>query len=191
MKTILILLLAWLPSHAEIVSLTDAKGRSVWATILSGDGDSVRISKTDGKEFTLRLADLTEDSRKTVAAKIAGIEAAKPKGIIVSHVITKLVDGKFRYFFDIRNHEAKPWTGSATITLLNTQPGVKNGEAKFVSTKPTEPGLGTSVFFDARTGPASVHGEWSVAGFSYVIKDAAGKDESSGQGVLSLKTEGF
>jgi hypothetical protein len=195
---IAILFLATLLAEALQIPITDTQGRTIHVEVISMVGEKVAVSKTDGQRVEIPWNTLTKGSREAILEELDQRQAAKekaeadkPKGIIVTHLITKLVNGKFRYFFRIHNHDATAWTGSATITLLNTQPGVKNGEEKFVSAKPMGPGLASVVYFEARTGPAAVHGDWSVAGFSYEIKDGAGKLQSTGKGSLVPKTEGF
>lgn len=90
--------------------------------------------------------------------------------IVVTSQIVKHVDGKYRYFFDIRNKDTKPFEGSVSITLFTSE--LKNplaGET-FNTKAPIEPELGSSVYTDANTGPTSVHGANGMTKFKYVVK---------------------
>ncbi len=108
--------------------------------------------------------------------------------IDVTSQVVKKVDGKHRYFFDIRNNDIKDFEGSVTITLYNDLYKSSLGSGTFDTNKPIEPGLGTSVHFDINTGPTSVHGEAGITKFKFVVK----KDKqvvSEGEGYISSKYE--
>lgn len=117
------------------------------------------------------------------------LPAGKPFDVRVESVIVKAVGGKFRYFFDIRNHDGQPFAGEVKITLLNREPGVENGDDTFsAAANPIQPGVGRSVHMDAFTGPASVHGEACVAGFRFVAV-VDGKAVAKGTGEISERFE--
>lgn len=108
--------------------------------------------------------------------------------IIVTSQIVKKVDGKYRYFFDIRNKDTKDFEGSVSITVYNDLQSSALGGDTFKTNKPIEPKLGTSVYFDINTGPTSVHGENGITKFRYVVK----KDDqiiNEGEDVISSKLE--
>jgi len=63
MKTALLILCLTGLSHADPVTLTDLKGRSIEVTIVSRDESSVRVLQ-NGKTIQIRLADLNDASRK-------------------------------------------------------------------------------------------------------------------------------
>lgn len=113
---------------------------------------------------------------------------AEPFDIRVTSVIVKKVDGKFRYFFDLRNHDSKPFDGSVKITLKNTRPEITNGRETFDTKSPIQPSNGTSVFFDVNTGPRSIHGDSSVESFEFVatIKKQV---VAEGRGEITSKIE--
>ncbi len=108
--------------------------------------------------------------------------------IVVTSQIVKKVDGKYRYFFDIRNKDTKPFEGSVSIALFTSE--LKNpiaGDA-FNTTKAIEPELGTSVNTDANTGPQSVHGANGIIKFTYTVKK--GNDVvNTGEGTITDKFE--
>lgn len=175
------------------LEIVDNQGRKIDAEILSGNADAVIVKKPDGKEHRLAVKFLSAASRDAIAEELAKIEAAKPKGIVVSSVIIKRIKatslgGTFRYFFDIRNFGPEPFAGSIEITLNNSQKGVTNGKDIFTTTKPIEVRLGTAQFIDAYTGPREVHGDASVSGYTWkVVVD--GKQVGSGSGDISAKYE--
>lgn len=196
MKPLFLLLLACLAASAETMTLTDKKGREIKASVIAVWPDGVTLKKADGTEHVVDFSTLSDASveairKASIDASRKAEEASRPAGVSVSHLVTKLVGDKYRYFFMIRNNSPTPWTGKVEITLLNTQPGITNGVGKFESSKPMIQQGGSVVFFDAHTGPASVHGDWSVAGFSYVVKNQDDTEAPAIQGALGAKTEGF
>lgn len=133
----------------------------------------------------------SKDAQKSFeAGKKAGSgeSQAEKLNVIVESQIVKKVDGKYRYFFDIRNKDTKNFEGSVTITVYNNLQESSLGGDTFKTSKPIEPNLGTSVYFDIFTGPASVHGENGITKFKYVVK----KDDQTvneGEGTISTKLE--
>jgi hypothetical protein len=162
-------------------------GRAIEGEPIGLTSTSVKVKRKDGQIFDIPLSNLSEDTcslletrRKQLLADIEqkqqhakAAEIAKEFAkVAVTNTIVKKVGGKYRYFFDIRNHSDLPFTGSVRITLLNKMAGVSNGGNTFDATKPIQPGLGTFVFLDAYTGPESVHADASIARFNYEILDA-------------------
>ncbi len=117
------------------------------------------------------------------------LPAGEPFDLRVTSTIVKAVDGKFRYFFDIRNHDNRPFAGEVKITLLNREPGVENGDDTFSTAgNAIQPGVGRAVYIEAFTGPASVHGESCVARFTWLAV-VAGKIVAKGVGRIAEKYE--
>jgi len=87
--------------------------------------------------------------------------------IAVSSSIIKKVDGKHRYFFNIRNNDDKDFEGTVDIEVYNDDELL--GKESFKTTSSIGAGLGTSVYFDINTGPVSVHGEYGVTKFKYKV----------------------
>lgn len=112
---------------------------------------------------------------------------AQAHNIVVTSQVVKKVDGKYRYFFDIRNKDMKPFNGAVYIRLYNlqNQGGIYD---TFETTKGIEPNLGTSVYLDANTAPNPLHGEYSISNFKYEVK-VEGVTVTSGDGVISLNFE--
>ena len=108
------------------------------------------------------------------------------RAISVTSQIVKSVGGKHRYFFDIRNGELTPFTGSVRIELIG-RAGALGGET-FETRRPIQSGLGTSVFLDINTGPPSVHGEYGITSFRYQVWDH-GQTVASGTGAISSAFE--
>lgn len=115
-------------------------------------------------------------------------KAVKHMQITVTSQIVKKVGGKHRYFFDVRNHDKTPFTGSVTIELYNDKQEGALGQDTFNTTTPMQPALGTSVSLDIATGPTSVAGEYGITHFKYSVK--VGEDQvSAGSGKISEKYE--
>lgn len=107
--------------------------------------------------------------------------------VTVTSLNVKLVDGKYRYYFDVRNHDTRPFNGSATIGLYNNKQQTSVGpEETFDTTKPMEPTLGSMVYFDINTGPPSVHGEYGITHFKFTIK-VNNQQVNSGDGLIPDK----
>lgn len=124
------------------------------------------------------------------AGKKAGSEQAQAEkiNVVVESQIIKKVDGKYRYFFDIRNKDIKNFEGDVSITVYNGLQDSPLGGDTFKTNKAIEPNLGTSVYFDIFTGPTSVHGENGISKFKYVVKKD-GQTINEGEGVISSKVE--
>lgn len=114
---------------------------------------------------------------------------ARPMDIRVTSLIVKHVDGQYRYWFRIENEDDQPFRGEVEITLVNSHAPLTNGSETFATTKwAIERGGAQVVNFDAHTGPPSVHGGYSVAGYRFVAR-SAGQVVARGQGPISSDYE--
>jgi hypothetical protein len=156
------------------------KARDLWQEAAQMGLDTTALLLTLDEDFDFRSA-MTSPSGST------GV-TAKSFDIRVSSKTVKHVAGKHRYFFDIRNYDSKPFDGEVSITLVNNQPGITNGEESFQTTSPIPPNLGRSVFLEVNTGPVAVHGDSGVARFQFkaMLRD---RIVSSGEGVISEEYE--
>lgn len=112
----------------------------------------------------------------------------EPFNIEVTSQIVKKVDGKYRYFFDIRNKDTKSFDGKVTINLLKAN-GNKLGSTTIDEDKSIEPNLGIARFIDANTGPAPIYNaDLAITKFTYEVK-IDNKVVKSGEGVISDKFE--
>jgi len=102
----------------------------------------------------------------------------------VKSLTVKSVGGKYRYFFDVRNHDTKLFEGSAYISLYNAKSQTSLGGEAFDTTTPIHPTYGTTVYFDINTGPPSVHGEYGITLFKYIIR-IKGQQVNSGEGEIN------
>jgi hypothetical protein len=93
----------------------------------------------------------------------------QPMEIAVTSQTVKSVGGKYRYFFDIRNNSEKSFAGDVRVDLVNAEGDVVYGDT-FTTNQPIAPGLGTSVYIDANTGPTSVHGVNGIQTYTYEAK---------------------
>lgn len=149
----------------------------VLAAIVDSSNDPVTQTPAEQNAKVLESAPV-EDKEGT---------ATESFNIAVTSQIIKKVDGKYRYFFDIRNNDTKDFNGSVTIQLVTAE-GRKISKETFNTNKAISPGLGTSQYIDANTGPVSTHGESGYAKFTYEVK--VGSDVvKTGEGALSNQYE--
>lgn len=114
---------------------------------------------------------------------------AEPMEIEVTSQIVKVVGGKHRYFFDIRNQDDKSFSGSVKIELVGTD-GNRIYEDTFTTNQPIQPGVGTSQFVEASTGPRSVHGDSGVVSYRYTVS-VGSSVVKTGEGTISTKFESY
>lgn len=114
---------------------------------------------------------------------------AEPVEVAVTSQIVKAVEGKHRYFFDIRNQDDQPFSGSVEIELLGTNGNVIYADT-FTTNQPILPGVGTSQFVEANTGPRSVHGDSGVVSYRYTAT-SNGSIVKTGEGQISSKFEAY
>lgn len=121
---------------------------------------------------------------KNEVAKATAIPTVQAESfnIEVTSQIVKKVNGKYRYFFDIRNKDSKSFEGSVKISIYKANAKSALAGDTFSTNKPIEPTLGNSVFTDANTGPVSEMGEYGLTDFKYeviinkqVVKTGEGK----------------
>lgn len=114
---------------------------------------------------------------------------AEPVEVAVISQTVKAVGGKHRYFFDIRNQDDQPFSGSVKIELVGTD-GNRIYEDTFTTSQPIQPGVGTSQFVEASTGPRSVHGDSGVVSYRYTAT-SNGSVVKTGEGAISTKLETY
>lgn len=130
-------------------------------------------------------------SKEAEQAVLKPTETPKPVEkykVEVASQIVKKVDGKYRYFFDIRNNDTKDFEGDVSITLYNELQKSTLGGDTFSTTRAIEPTLGTSQYIDIYTGPVSVHGENGISKFKFIVKKN-GEIVSEGEGQITKKFE--
>ena len=124
----------------------------------------------------------TENKNEVAKATATPTVQAEPFNIEVTSQIVKKVNGKYRYFFDVRNKDSKPFEGSVKISIYKANAKSALAGDTFSTNRPIEPTLGNSVFTDANTGPVSEMGEYGLTDFKYeviinkqVVKTGEGK----------------
>ncbi len=124
----------------------------------------------------------TENKNQVAKATAIPTVQAEPFNIEVTSQIVKKVNGKYRYFFDIRNKDSKSFEGSVKISIYKANAKSALAGDTFSTNKPIEPTLGNSVFTDANTGPVSEMGANGLVDFKYeviinkqVVKTGEGK----------------
>ena len=181
MKNVLLLLIFFgaltsgMAQDLPTISLRSNDGRTIEAQILSRlvDGETgFRVRRGNGAEFDIEASLLTPDSLLVASQELQRQEMAIAqdfKEVLVTHKVTKFINGKYHYWFDIRNFREEAFSGKVKITLLNKMEGITNGDAVFSSPAPIDPGLGATASLESNTGPPSVHGNASVVGFLYQV----------------------
>lgn len=141
------------------------------------------INQTNSENVTS-----TQDTEQTenVPPEPIKQEEQKPitKNITVTNLINKKIDGKCRYFFNIRNEDSSDFTGSVTIDIFTSSARIAGD--KFTSTQPTRPQGGSSVYFDANTCPTA--GGGNAIKFSFKIEEN-NQTINSGEAGLTDKFE--
>ena len=99
-------------------------------------------------------------------------EQSKPhkSNVVVKSLIVKKVDGKFRYFFDIRNNGTEDFNGEVSIFLHNNKQSSKIGGETFTTEHPINPMLGFVRFIEINTGTPLEHDEYGITKFKYEVK---------------------
>ncbi len=114
--------------------------------------------------------------------------AVEPFNLEVTSQIVKKVDGKYRYFFDIRNRDTKDFDGEVTINLLKSN-GNKLGATTIDESKAIEPNRGIARYVDINTGPVPQFAvDLGITKFTYEVK-VNGKIAKTGEGTISIEFE--
>jgi hypothetical protein len=109
--------------------------------------------------------------------------------IVVKSIIVKKVNGKFRYFFDIRNNGTEEFSGEVSIFLHNNKQSSKLGGDTFATTHPINPMLGFGhTYIEINTGTPLVHGEYGITKFKYEVK-VADKTIKLGENIITDRYE--
>lgn len=128
--------------------------------LISSYGDSSNTGNTISQPETATTNALT--SAETPVQ-------VEQKNINVTSQTVKLIDKKYRYFFDIRNNDKEPFAGNVRIELVQADGNVI-GREDFTSTKAIDVGIGNSVFFDINTGPEPYFEQkYAVTGYKYSV----------------------
>lgn len=88
----------------------------------------------------------------------------------------KSEDGKFRWFFTVKNTSSEPFVSSFKITMLNLTVPIESGREVFVSrgAPGIAPGASVRVSLISFNGPESVHGDYGIGGFRCDLTDNEG-----------------
>lgn len=106
-----------------------------------------------------------------------------PFHVDVTNQAIKSISGKYRYFFDVRNHDTRPFNGSVKIELYNDKQAGAIRSETFDTTSAIQPNLGTSVYFDIYTGPPLTDGAYGITHFKFTVT-INGQTVNSGQGPI-------
>ena len=80
--------------------------------------------------------------------------------MIKSVIVEKSINGKFRYFFDVRNNGIEDFNGEVSIYLYSNN-SILGGDT-FTTTHPINPTLGFATFIEMNTGTSLEHGEYVI-----------------------------
>jgi len=118
---------------------------------------------------TVILQIINDDSAPVSKMTPVAQQPVEPVNIVVTSQAIKYIDGKYRYFFNIKNNDSKSFAGDVTIDIINAE-GNSIYDKTFTASKPIASGLGSSVYFDVNTGPTSIHGTNGILTYSSVVK---------------------
>ena len=107
--------------------------------------------------------------------------------VSVESPIVKYVDKKYRYFFYIKNNDTRTFSGDVNIDLISAE-GRSVYDQTFSTSEPLTSSTSNAVYFEANTGPVSVHGTSGIKTFSYTVT-INGITVKSGSGDISTKLE--
>lgn len=170
--TIFIVLLVAIGSSEEKNKANESKKQTEQESVKKPDTDSNPQENN------------TEITKKDVKQE----ESVEPFEISVISQIVKKVDGKHRYFFDIRNNDKNDFDGKVSIMLYNDKQNSALGGDIFETVTPIKSQMGNSVNLNINTGPTSVHGEYGITKFKYEVK-IDNKVVKSGEGKITDKYE--
>ena len=136
--------------------------------VISHASGSKRVSATDLPPEVLESIGFYPEDQDVLRGKFS---------LAVNCLGAKAQDGKFRWFFSVRNPHQEPYFGGFKITLLNRTEPIESGEEIFIprNGKSTPGGASFIVSFLAFNGPLSEHGDYSVAKFRAEPTDLEGK----------------
>lgn len=152
------------------------------------------VGLTSSGSNTSTPTTMPSSPQPTVANQVAISQAtATPQPfeglkIDITSQVVKKINGKYRYFFDIRNNDTKNFMGNVTISLYNDKQESPLGKDTFTTNLTIEPKLGNSVSIDINSGPVSQHGEYGITKFKFVVQ-SDGIEVNRGEGVISDKFE--
>ena len=153
------------------------------ATITNLDGIIARVAHADGAaripielfpddiRAKLGYDEASGKARTEAAAKAAAGVAEQNRlrenfPVRIECIAVKMIEGKYRWFFRIKNPHANAFTDSLKITMLNRTPPYTNGSETFQCKEGgIFPGGAAVVYFDTYGGPASVHADFCVEKF--------------------------
>lgn len=93
----------------------------------------------------------------------------------------KQVDGKYRYFFNIKNNDDKSFVGDINIDLISAEGNSIYG--KDFKDASIDAGIGKNIYIDANTGPVQVHGANGISSFEFTASKE-GQVIKSGNGSI-------
>lgn len=130
-----------------------------------------------------------EGAAKTTTTPSTTVAPVTDIKLVVTSQIVKKVNGKYRYFFDIRNAGTEDFRGTVTVRLFNNLYKSALASDTFdAKSSYIAPSIGKSVYIDANTGPVSEHGENGLTKFTYTIS-VDKKDVANGDGQITGKFE--
>lgn len=154
------------PGTATAESLRVGSRTFTRCTITLDDPATARIVHADGIA-RIAAAELPENIRSAIgfdhpaaeaATALAGLDA-----LDLTFETVKQLDGKFRYFFRLRNAGSEPWNKPLSFKLL-AQVGheIPDAAETLLFTRPLRPGGFGRFWIDTRLGTPRTHGEYGA-----------------------------
>lgn len=144
---------------------------------------------SDSKSAPTSPADLSEYERyaRPSAEGFGAFKATTTRDFEIKHVSTKLVEGKYRYFFSSKNLSSTDIPEVHIVLEVYRKDGKAIMFSQHDSSEKVAAGNVSTLFLDAKTGPdpATMGTENNVRSFKYAVYDAAGYLLSTGSGEIS------
>lgn len=179
----------------------------IWKKTDKSNAVKITVTAIMAVLMLVGIAKVPSSSKSSVPAQVNNIQTEKPKtnnvpiknsevaqkpaeqmNIVVENQIVKKVNGKYRYFFDIRNKDKKDFSGKISISLFNNKQPSALGKDNFETSSPIEPGLGNSVFLEINTAPTAIHDDYGITTFKYEVS-IDGNVVKSGEDKITDKYE--
>lgn len=147
--------------------------------VISSDTDS-----TQNQAVTEQVQNETDDNVDSTQNQVVAEIVHEPMDILITSQTIKQVDGKYRYFFNIKNNDDEPFTGDINIDLISAE-GKSIYDRDFQNAS-IGAGIGKNVYIDISTGPVRVHGANGIANFEFTAS-IDGQAVNKGNGSIAVE----
>lgn len=172
----------WTSTNADAVGYRKAWGKTPRGALIGCSALIVCVLLLCG--ICGAISNASSKGRPVATQVTEAPKPTEPFKVDVTSLNVKQVSGKYRYYFQVMNHDTKPFIGSATIELYNDKQATPLGKETFDTTNAIEPTFGTMVYFDINSGPPVVAGPYGVTHFKFTIK-VNNQEVNSGEGQIT------